>query len=209
MRETLVQREPFRFSLLKLDWSEVLEPRVWAPCVVTFLTTYSFGVALTLLPDLSDSVGIDNRGLVFMYMTIASVAIRFFAGKASDQYGRVIVLKWAALILVFGSLFLGFSTSSFWLLMAGAFFGLALGMNTPTIYAWTIDLSYPERRGKAIATMYISLEAGIGLGALTSGWIYGNNLERLPYAFVVASGLSLLALGFMWWLKPQRRVARA
>nr|WKN36780.1 MFS transporter [Tunicatimonas sp. TK19036] len=209
MHETLVERERFRFSLLKLDWSEVLEPRVWAPCVVTFLTTYSFGVALTLLPDLSDSLGITNRGLVFMYMTIASVVVRFFAGKASDRYGRVIVLKWAAFILVLGCLFLGFASSGFWLLAAGAFFGLALGMNTPTIYAWTIDLSHPERRGKAIATMYISLELGIGLGALTSGWIYGNNLERLPYAFVVGSVLSMAALVFMWMAKPRQVTARA
>lgn len=209
MHETLVDREPFRFSLLRLDWSEVLEPRVWGPCVVTFFTTFSFGVALTLLPDKSDSLGIENRGLVFMYMTIASVVVRFFAGKASDRYGRVIVLKWAAFILTLGCLFLGFAPSAFWLLTAGAFFGLAVGMNTPTIYAWTIDLSHPERRGRAIATMYISLEVGIGLGALTSGWIYSNELQRLPYAFVAASILSLIAWVFMVVTKPKQIVASA
>ncbi len=206
MRETLVDREPFRFRHLQLDWSEVLEPRVWAPCVVMLLTTYSFGVALTLLPDQSDALGIDNRGLVFMYMTIASVAVRFFAGKASDRHGRVIVLKWAAFILVLGCLFLGFAPSGFWLLTAGVFFGLAVGMNTPTIYAWTIDLSHPERRGRAIATMYISLEIGIGLGALTSGWLYDNQLERLPYAFIVASVLSLFALVFLIVARPRQLV---
>ncbi|MEM9832559.1 MAG: MFS transporter [Bacteroidota bacterium] len=209
MQETLVDREPFRFKLLKLDWQEVLEPRVWAPCVVMLLTTYSFGVALTLLPDQSDVLGIDNRGLVFMYMTIASVAVRFFAGKASDRYGRVIVLKWAALILVLGCLFMGFAPSGFWLLMAGVFFGLAVGMNTPTIYAWTIDLSHPERRGRAIATMYISLEIGIGLGALTSGWLYDNQLERLPYAFIVASVLSFFALVFLVVDRPRQLATSA
>jgi len=209
MRETLVDREPFRFKLLRLDWSEVLEPRVWAPCVVMLFTTYSFGVALTLLPDQSDALGIENRGLVFMYMTIASVVVRFFAGKASDLYGRVIVLKWAAGILIIGCLFLGYAPSDSWFLVAGAVFGLAVGMNTPTIYAWTIDLSHPERRGRAIATMYISLEVGIGLGALTSGWLYSNELERLPYAFVVASLLSFVALVFMIVVKPKQVVASA
>ncbi|MGD1891262.1 MAG: MFS transporter [Cyclobacteriaceae bacterium] len=209
MHETLVDRQPFRFKLLRLDWSEVFEPRVWAPCVVMLLTTYSFGVALTLLPDQSDAMGIENRGLVFMYMTIASVAVRFFAGKASDRYGRVIVLKWAAFILVIGCLFLGYAPSGYWLLVAGVFFGLAVGMNTPTIYAWTIDLSHPQRRGRAIATMYISLEIGIGLGALTSGWMYGNQLERLPYAFIVASVLSFLALVFMIAARPQLKTAKA
>jgi MFS family permease len=209
MHETLTDREPFRFKLLRLDWSEVIEPRVWAPCVVMLLTTYSFGVALTLLPDQSDALGIDNRGLVFMYMTIASVAVRFFAGKASDRYGRVIVLKWAALILVVGCLFIGFAPTGFWLLVAGVFFGLAVGMNTPTIYAWTIDLSHSERRGRAIATMYISLEIGIGLGALTSGWLYNNQLERLPYAFVVASILAAFGFIFLLTTKPQPKVASA
>ncbi|MEM9671245.1 MAG: MFS transporter [Bacteroidota bacterium] len=209
MHETLVDRKPFRFKLLRLDWREVLEPRVWAPCIVMLLTTYSFGVALTLLPDQSDALGIENRGLVFMYMTIASVAVRFFAGKASDRYGRVIVLKWAAFILVIGCLFLGYAPSGYWLLVAGVFFGLAVGMNTPTIYAWTIDLSHPQRRGRAIATMYISLEIGIGFGALTSGWMYGNQLERLPYAFIVASVLSFLALIFMIAARPQLKTAKA
>ena len=209
MHETLPDRQPFHFKMLRLDWSEVIEPRVWAPCVVMLLTTYSFGVALTLLPDQSDALGIENRGLVFMYMTIASVAVRFFAGRASDRYGRVIVLKWAAFILVIGCLFLGFAPSGFWLLAAGVVFGLAVGMNTPTIYAWTIDLSHPERRGRAIATMYISLEIGIGLGALTSGWLYSNQLERLPYAFVAASLLSFLAWLFMVVAKPKQAVASA
>ena len=65
-------------------------------------------------------------------------------------------------------------------LLGAVVFGLGTGLNSPTLYAWTIDLSHPERRGRAVATMYIALEVGIGLGALLAGWIFGN--QRRPPA---------------------------
>lgn len=58
---------------------------------------------------------------------------------------------------------------------------MATGIISPALNAWTIDLSNPSYRGKALATMYIALEAGIGLGALFSGWIYYDTLARIPY----------------------------
>ena len=91
------------------------------------------------------------------------------------------------------------ATHSVALFLGGAvLFGLATGLNSPTIYAWTIDLSHPERRGRGVATMYIALEAGIGLGALLAGWIFANQLERLPYVHGLSLGLTLLAVAYLW-----------
>ena len=77
-----------------------------------------------------------------------------------------------------------------WFLAAAVVFGLGTGLNSPTLYAWTIDLSPPEHRGRGVATMYIALEVGIGLGALLAGWIFANQAAHLPYVH----GLSLLAV---------------
>ena len=197
IRETLPQPKRFRFSLLKLSPHEILEPRVLAPCIAMLLTTFSFGVVLTLIPDLSDSLGIQNRGLFFLYFTGASVAVRFFAGKASDRWGRLIVLKVATATTVVGMLLLAFAHSVSIFIAGGIVFGLAAGMNTPTLFAWTIDLSLDQYRGRAMATMYISLEAGIGLGALLSGWIYSNDTANFVYAYGLGALLAFIALLYL------------
>ena len=53
-------------------------------------------------------------------------------------------------------------------------FGLGTGLISPTLLAWGVDLSEPARRGRAMATLYIALEIGIGMGAIFSAWIYAN-----------------------------------
>ena len=197
MKETLEDRQRFSFSLLKLSPREILEPRVVAPCIALVLTTFSFGVVLTITPDLSDSLGIANRGLFFAYFTGASVAVRVFAGKASDKYGRLAVLKVATLVMAIGMLMLSFAESVPAFIGGGVVFGLGAGMSTPTVFAWTIDLSRERYRGRAMATMYISLEAGIGLGALLSGWIYSNDASRFVYAYGLGALLAFVALVYL------------
>lgn len=211
MKETLAvsSRRPFSFSLLRLSRHEVFDPGVMAPCITLLLTIFSFGTVLTVVPDLSDALLIENRGLFFTCFTVASLAVRFFAGKASDRFGRVIVLKIAALLLVMSMGLLMFVESQPMFIVAAIVFGLSFGMNTPTIFAWTIDLSHQKHRGRGLATMYIALEAGIGLGALFSGWIYSSDPAKLFYVFLLGALLGTAAMIYLQWGIKQQSVAKA
>lgn len=207
MKETLVQKERFRFSMLKISRSDLFEPRVLNVFLVMFAVSFSSGVILTLIPDVSKTLGIHNKGLFFTVYTIASLVIRVFASKSSDVYGRVPVMIVSSILLVLGMGILGVSQSvwSFW--TAAILFGFSWGLNTPTLTAWTIDLSHPDYRGRALATMYIALEAGIGVGAWWSGWWYGGKLANIPVAFYVSSVLALASLGYLlWWKRTHRTV---
>ncbi|GAB2862932.1 MFS transporter [Hymenobacter ruber] len=194
LTETLpvAQREKFRFKLLKLDWSEVLEPKVLPAALTTLLCLFPFGAVLTVIPDQSRLLGLtgSHKGWFYLCYTIASLAVRLVAGKSSDKYGRVPVLRWSTAMLAGGLVLLVFTPSVPLFLLGAVIFGLGTGLNSPTLYAWTIDLSEPARRGRAVATMYIALEAGIGLGALAAGWIFSNHATHLPYVH----GLSLLCV---------------
>ena len=68
---------------------------------------------------------------------------------------------------------------------------------SPTLNAWTIDLSNPLTKGKSIATMYIALEAGIGLGALFSGWYYKDIILRIPIVMYACSFAAFIGLLYM------------
>ena len=77
-------------------------------------------------------------------------------------------------------------------------FGFAWGFNTPTLAAWTNDLGDRNHMGRAMATMYIALEAGIGIGAYVSGEIYQGIPNHIPIPFLIAGLLSLLAFLLLW-----------
>jgi MFS family permease len=197
MKETVPEKQPFQWKLLKVNWREFYEPRVLGPSITFLLTAFSFGIVLTIVPDLSKHLGIDNKGLFFTIFVIASLAVRLIAGKASDRFGRVKVLKVSALSIATAMLTIGFAENAFQLMFAAALFGLAVGMNSPTIFAWTIDLSDTKFRGRAMATMYIALEIGIGSGAFLSAEIYDNNPNNFGWSFWIGTILSLIAFAYL------------
>jgi len=202
LTETLpkVQRQRFSFSLLKLNLrNDVLEPRVLAPALTTLLCLFPYGAVLTVIPDQSRLLGLagPTKGLFYICYTAASLAVRLVAGKVSDTHGRVPVLRWSAGLLALGLAVLVWSPSVPVFLLGAVLFGVGTGLNSPTLYAWTIDLSHPERRGRGVATMYIALEVGIGLGALLAGWVFSNQATHLPWVHAASLGSVLLALAYL------------
>jgi MFS family permease len=199
MKETLKYKQRFSLHILKISRKDIIAVEVLPAAVVTFLSYVSYGVILTLIPDWSDHLGIANKGMFFMVFTIASLLIRFIAGKASDKYGRLRLINIGLIFLIISLVVMGFSTSAAGLLLGSAIYGVATGIVSPALNAWTIDMSYPEHRGKAMATMYIALEAGIGLGALFSGWVYQDELSKIPILMYAVSGVTFLSLAYVWY----------
>lgn len=132
-----------------------------------------------------------------MVFTISSLLIRFMSGKMSDRIGRVRIIKFSLFLLVISMLLVGIADSALFLMMAAAVYGVATGMLSPALTAWIIDLSHPERRGKAVATMYIALEAGIGLGAFLAGALFVSDISRIPITFYLVALLTFFAFLYL------------
>lgn len=198
MKEPLKNPVPFRWSLLKINRNEVIDTRVLAPSLALLLTVYAFGTIVTIIPDYSVYIGIrpDNKGLFFTCFVMSSIAMRFLAGKISDKYGRLIVLKVGLTILIISLTWIALAETPTQLLIGGALYGVSVGINAPTLFAWTVDLSDRDKIGQGIATMFIALEVGIGLGAFFTGAIYAGQEEYMVYTFYVAGVIALLALIF-------------
>ena len=194
MPETLLARQRFRWSLLKLKWEDIYEPRAKPSAITMLLTAFSFGTILTLIPDLSVHLGLENKGVFFSIFTISSLIIRLIAGKLSDKYGRVPILMIGCALYGFTMILIG-SGSEIWIFYIGSFiFGVAVGLSSPTIFAWTIDLAHEEHRGRAMATMFIALEAGIGVGGIVAGYSHNNNPENFVISFSISGILAFLAM---------------
>lgn len=200
MKETLHNKQRFRPALLKVSKGEIIEPLVLAPMVITFLTYFSYGALLTIIPDFSTHLGLANKGLFFTFFTASSIGIRLIAGKASDRYGRVPMLKISATLMAISMLMIGFATSPFGLLAGALVYGVALGINSPAVTAWTVDLGLPEHRGRALGSMYIALEAGIGLGAFFSAKWYNNQSENFAMVFYIMATVTILATIYLMFV---------
>ena len=161
------------------------------------LTTFSFGTVITLSPDFSNFLGIQNKGLFFSFFTGSSLLVRFIGGKLSDRYGRILILKFSTLCLAISMIIIGFATNTT-SYFAGAFlFGIGYGLNSPTLFAWAIDLSPEKNIGRGISTLFIFLELGIGMGSLISGSLYQGINSRLPSLFVISAFFSFIAFLFV------------
>ncbi|WP_255070326.1 MFS transporter [Lacihabitans sp. LS3-19] len=208
MKETLnpIQKVPFSFSLLKLNRHEILDFSVMPVVIVIFFSSFAYGTIVTLVPDLSKHIGLQNKGYYFLIYTLASIAVRFLAGKWSDRNGRVKVLLLGLWVLIFAVLTIAFANSIFVLTVSAILFGISMGIISPITQAWTVDLCKEENRGKAIATMYIALEAGIGFGALLPTLIYQNQIKNLPQTFLFSMLVVSVALIYLLRFKRKSQI---
>lgn len=204
MKETLVNKQRFKATHLKIKKEDIVEWQVLPAALIVLWSYISYGVILTVISDWSAHLGTSNKGLFFMVFTLSSLLIRFVAGKVSDQYGRTLILKISLIILLVSLLGIALANSSFLLMCASAVYGVATGMLSPSVTAWTIDLSKPGQRGKAVATMYIFMEIGIGAGALLAGSMFISDVSTIPHIFYICAGITLVALLYMWLIyKPK------
>lgn len=202
IKETLPEKNTFSWRMLHISRKELLEPRVFAPSIVTFLLYAAYGASLTLIPYVSTEVGLSNKGIFFTWFTVGSVGIRVLAGKIPDKYGRVPTLKAASWIMLLSMIAIALTDSSLLFLIAAVVYGISTGLFTPSVAAWTVDLAEEKYRGRAMATMYIAMEAGIGLGALSSGMLFEAGQGQSAVAFLVMGMLALLAYIYLQIIYP-------
>lgn len=197
MQETLLKKQRFTPRHMKVQRTDLFEPKVWTPCLIMVLCAYSYGALFTVIPDFGEYLGIRNKGLLFTCLTVASLLVRLLGGKASDLYGRKVVLQFSTAVMVLAMLTIAFSDTTLQLIVGISAYGFAQGVTSPTLLAWATDLSPVHRKGRGVSSLYIFMEFGIGMGALLSGWIYANRISRFDSTFLVCAGLAALAFLYL------------
>lgn len=206
-KETLHQPQKFSFRHLKINRADLFEPRVIIPGFIMVLASFAYGAVFTIIPDFGQFVGIKNKGLLFTFLTVASLLIRLIAGKTSDRVGRVPVLIASTSIIVISMIIIGTAESVIQLIIGVSLYGLAQGSTSPTLLAWATDLSDERFKGRGLASLYISMELGIGLGAFISGLLYGNDPSQFILVFFTSAALSAIAFLYLLLFKRKQQIA--
>jgi MFS family permease len=206
IRETVQERHALHPRVLKVQRSDLFEPRVIAPCIVMVLSAFSYGGMITLLPDFGQFVGIRNAGLLFTYLTIASLTVRLIGGKASDRWGRKNVLRVSVTGIAISMLVIAFAETKLQLICGIVIYGMSHGTTSPTLLAWATDLSDTRYKGRGIASLYIFMELGIGLGALACAALFDNQYANFTLTFLVCMCLAVIGVLYLAFGRSSHRI---
>lgn len=207
IKETQKRNHPVNLALLKVSKKDLFEPRVWVPCVIMLLCAYAYGCVFTVIPDFGEFMGIKNKGLLFTYLTVATLIVRLLGGKASDRWGRRSVLMVSTFVITSAMIIVATAESRLILIAGMVIYGLGHGATSPTLLAWATDLSDEQHKGRGISTLYIFMELGIGVGAVVSGYVYGNNPEHFVITFGICALLAFLAFVYLILTKRQAKLS--
>jgi MFS family permease len=197
IKESLKNPQKIVWSDLNIFKGKILDISAYAASIVTLFETFSFGVVITLSPILVDHLGFQYKGLFNLTFVSASVFMRVIAGKASDKYGREPLLIIGLVFLIIAMFLLGNADTRLMVVSGGIIYGLSIGINRPTIFAWTVDLANPKKLAVSLATMLLALEIGIGAGAFIGGSMYQGEIANISRAFNLASIGAIIALSFL------------
>ncbi len=206
VNETLKNKQSFNMGLLNLEKHDLAEKRVWLPAIIMFLMVFSFGTILTVGFDLAGQLKAPNKGVILMIMTLSSILIRVIAGKFSDRYGRKTAMIFGLITLTIGLVLMANAKDLTHLYIGTCIVGLSNGMNNPTIFAWVTDWGNPKNKGRAISTLFIALEIGVGIGSFISAAVYNNKFSNISSAFYLSAGLSFIAAVLListWKYRPK------
>ncbi|MEY3967294.1 MAG: hypothetical protein RL137_194 [Bacteroidota bacterium] len=194
IKETLPEQQAFQWRQLLIKWEDVVEPSVKPAALIMLLTAISSGLIFVLTPDYSTYLGIANKGYFFGIYVLSTIGIRLVFSSLSDRIGRRETMVIGCSLLVLSMVLLGFTDDVWSYSFAAAIFGLATGISSPTLFAWTADLSHAHRRGTGSGTLFIALEIGILIGSGLTFLFYKNTIESARHCLFIAAGFGVIAL---------------
>jgi predicted MFS family arabinose efflux permease len=78
-------------------------------------------------------------------------------------------------------------------------FGVSTGISSPTLMAWTADLSHIDRRGVGAGTLFIALEFGVMFGSLSTILTYNSTSSSIPFTFGAAAVMAIIGILYLIW----------
>ena len=164
---------------------------VLRPGLLMLALTFTYGAVASFVPLLAIQRGVVNPGVFFSVYAGAMVAAQAVAGRVSDRFGRSSTALPGLALAATGLLAIS-ALGGWWLLAAGAIYGMGAGATQPALFAAAGDLAAPGQRGSAMATMGLFLELGISSGSIVAGFLAGP--LGLATTFVIVAVVPLVGM---------------
>lgn len=176
---------------------------LWLLVAASTLCYLTLGCYVAVLPgyvlhhlDLSNAA----LGVAMGATGVVAVVLRPSSGSWGDRYGRRPLTVVGAIILGAGSAVLVGPGVLALVVLARLLIGAGDALFTTSAMAWVADAAEPERRGRAMATLGMSLWLGLALGPQWGVWMR----DRFGYdgVWLGATGFALVAALIVWIVGP-------
>ncbi|PID96248.1 MAG: hypothetical protein CSA84_05385 [Actinomycetales bacterium] len=162
--------------------------------ILAFLNPYAVEHGLT-----------DAAAFYFLAYAVVIVVSRPVAGLVQDRYGDDIVTVPVMLSLAAGTVLTAVAPNGTVLVLAGGLLGLGYGTLTSVGQAIAVGRAGAARVGVGVATYFLLVDLGTGLGPFTLGAL----VPSLGYTGTFLVGAAFVGLGLTAYLLVARRVRPA
>ncbi|CAM2861656.1 MFS transporter [Salinicoccus roseus] len=182
---------------------DIVERRALAPASLLFFITVTFGGIATFLPVYTYEKGFDSTYIQFYFVIYAAFLMlsRILAGRLYDRHGITIVFIPGSLSIIAAMILLGFLPAPIFLFVAAALYGFGFGCVQPALQAWAVNRVENNRRGMANATFFSAFDLGVGLGAISYGFV----AEAFGYSTIYFSSAVSVTVALILFLFIMRR----
>jgi len=150
---------------------------------------------------LSKHFGVKVAGLLLLANVFIGIAMNFFGGYFSDQFGRKKTMVFAETVRLFAFIAMMFCNSPWFFSPLITFFMMTVnsicwGLAGPANQAMLIDVSKPEERKLMYSIMYWSNNLSIAIGGIMGGFLFKTYLFELLLALSIASFITWVLITF-------------
>jgi len=182
-----VERDPWRFG-----------PAQWLLGAIMALTGLGFGAVVTFVPTFVQTSQLGRVGFFYFSYTVTAMLTRIVGAGLSDSYGRRAVIMPTLLALATSIVLLSMVDGWLSLLLTSALFGVAQGINYPTLHAYLIDITPEAHLGRAQALFNGAFNLGVTCSALIFGVVANHYGHRTM--FLIAGMTPLAALMLVYFI---------
>lgn len=157
---------------------------IWRQSLIMFWIFLGFGILLVSSSLQSISLGFQNNGIFFILFTISTILIRLIIKNKIDALPLKHLLIYGTILLIFASAAFSIWNHKISFILGSLLYGAAMGIFIPSLNLWVLSRN-SGADGKALSTLYIFMEIGIGLGSLLIGKMIINFQSAFMWVFLI------------------------
>lgn len=187
--------------------SDIFEPAAVPIGVIILISGAGFTGIIVFLTAYSRALGYEEAGAVFFVVYAVSVIVaRLVLGRVQDRFGDNVVMYPLLGSFAVGMALLALSPNETVMVLSGVFLGVGFGGVMTSSQAIAVNMSPADRVPIGLATFYIALDLGSGVGPMLAGFVVSFvGYSGLYWTFAVAIVLTAVLYHFLHGRRPHQR----
>ncbi|MBT2725824.1 MFS transporter [Bacillus sp. ISL-75] len=161
----------------------LIEPSAIFPSFLMLLFGICMGGVISFMALYAKELEIEGVEWFYFVNTVSGFLIRFISGKVFDRKGHAWVLVPSSISVIIGFVLIYQTTTLSDLIIAAILYGMGTGSLFPSLQAWALNNTKPERYTKVTAMFFNSFDLGIGGGSAVLGLIAAKTNYGSIYLF--------------------------